>query len=781
MKNIKKSIRWIALAAIIKAAMLCLNAPITQAQTNVSGTIFVNTNWTVGGSPYVVTGTVNVGTGVTLTIDPGVIVKFNSQQGINVNGTLIADGEEGSEIVFTSIKDDSYGGDTNNDGAASIPAPRDWGSICFNISSDDAACVLDHCIIKYGGYVTGSYIGSIICVNASPMISSNVVSNNYYGIYCTSTASPLITGNTISDNQLYGIYCSYGATPTITENKVSNNGNSGIYCLYSNATITGNTISDNQYHGVYINNSNTIINQNNIENNSNYGVYNNISTVIINAQQNWWGDATGPLDNSTDGWYNPDGQGNRVSDYVDYGAWLESRYLPGGVNTPPTVIIVDKPFEVDEGSTIEVTASGSDPDGDPINFVWDLDNDGTFETSGQNIIFSAAGIDGPISQTIVVKVTDSGDLTATDQTTVEVMNIAPILGDITAEPIDPVQVNTAINVSANFIDPGVFDTHTAEWDWGDASASPGSIEEANGTGTATGTHSYSVAGVYRIKLTLSDDDEGTGESFFQFIVVFNPEGGFVTGGGWIDSPEGAYTPDPTLTGKANFGFVSKYMKGNTIPEGNTQFNFKVADLKFSSTNYDWLVIAGPKAKFKGSGTINGNGDYGFMLTATDGEVNGGGGVDKFRIKIWNKNSNDETIYDNQIGDPDDGDATDVIEGGSILIHKGDGLEKSGEFVENMESEAIPQQYTLFQNNPNPFNPETEIRFELPEDCYVLITIFNSFGREICTLVNSQIQAGYHSYRWDGKDSKGNAVSSGVYFYQLQTGKFRQVNKMSLLR
>jgi hypothetical protein len=80
------------------------------------------------------------------------------------------------------------------------------------------------------------------------------------------------------------------------------------------------------------------------------------------------------------------------------------------------------------------------------------------------------------------------------------------------------------------------------------------------------------------------------------------------------------------------------------------------------------VIAGSKAQFKGSGTIDGRGDYAFMLTVIDGKINGGGGEDKFRIKIWDKNT-DEIIYDNQIDNSDDKDPTTVIGGGSIVIHK----------------------------------------------------------------------------------------------------------------
>ena len=151
-------------------------------------------------------------------------------------------------------------------------------------------------------------------------------------------------------------------------------------------------------------------------------------------------------------------------------------------------------------------------------------------------------------------------------------------------------------------------------------------------------------------------------------MVYDPAGGFVTGGDWSNSPAGAYAPNPSLTGKATFGFVSKYRKGATVSTGNTEFQFKVANLNFHSDSYQWLVIAGARAQFKGVGTINGTGNYGFMLTAIDGQISGGGGVDKFRIKIWDSGG---IVYDNQMGNADDADLAPAtaIGGGNIVIHK----------------------------------------------------------------------------------------------------------------
>ena len=93
----------------------------------------------------------------------------------------------------------------------------------------------------------------------------------------------------------------------------------------------------------------------------------------------------------------------------------------------------------------------------------------------------------------------------------------------------------------------------------------------------------------------------------------------------------------------------------------------------------------------------------------------------------------------------------------------------------------PKEFALEQNFPNPFNPETEIRFQLPESSSVVLKIYNILGQEIRTLADRQYKAGFYSVLWDGKDYRGNMVSSGIYLYQLQAGSFSQIKKMSLLR
>jgi titin len=236
--------------------------------------------------------------------------------------------------------------------------------------------------------------------------------------------------------------------------------------------------------------------------------------------------------------------------------------------------------------------------------------------------------------------------------------------------------------AGTFADVGTLDTHTAVWTFRHVLGTTlvmetraGTVTQGAGSGTVSDTFVFDNddtnqdgPGVYTVTLTITDDDGGATTSESQTFVVYDPSEGFVTGGGWIDSPEGAYVPDTTLTGKANFGFVSKYKKGQTTPSGNTTFEFKVADLKFKSTSYEWLVVAGARAHYKGEGTINDAGNYGFLLTVIDGQVNGGGGTDKFRMKIWDKDNADAIVYDNGLGADDDSEPPTAIGGGSIIIH-----------------------------------------------------------------------------------------------------------------
>jgi len=238
------------------------------------------------------------------------------------------------------------------------------------------------------------------------------------------------------------------------------------------------------------------------------------------------------------------------------------------------------------------------------------------------------------------------------QPQVTITNVAP------AGLVYPVNTNVTVTTGAvgiptyNWDDNGVTTVGAATLNPGEYNAS----------------HTFTAAGVYTVTATVGNGAFAASDSVM--VVVYDPSAGFVSGGGNIASPAGAYAADPSLTGDATFGFVSKYKKGANAPDGQTEFKFQVANFDFNSTTYQWLVVAGARAQFKGTGTVNGAGTYGFLLTAVDGQVTGGGGVDKFRIKIWDINTL-TVVYDNGLGASDDIDSANpqsIIPGGSIVIH-----------------------------------------------------------------------------------------------------------------
>ena len=102
-------------------------------------------------------------------------------------------------------------------------------------------------------------------------------------------------------------------------------------------------------------------------------------------------------------------------------------------------------------------------------------------------------------------------------------------------------------------------------------------------------------------------------------------------------------------------------------------------------------------------------------------------------------------------------------------------------LEIYNNAQIPKEYILNQNYPNPFNPVTTLRYDLPEQSDVTITIYNMLGRKVKTLVNSTQDAGFKSVIWDATNYQGNPVSAGVYLYKIQAGEYISTKKMLLLK
>lgn len=280
-----KNILQYAMGLLI-IAFLCF-AQEASAATEINSNITVPANWTKDGSPYLVKKDIYID--APLIIEPGVIVKFdymiNSRFKITVRSELTAIGTETDRIIFTSGRDDSFGGDTNNDGNLSSPASGNWDSISFNANSKGR---MEYVSVLYGIEPFKVY-GSITIINTDDVIvrNSEIKYSGYYGIFIHESA-PIIENNIISNNRV-GIAVGGRKKVVVSNNVIANNG--------GGAAIFGIPIAYDH----------------------------------LDARNNWWGDISGPY--YARGMYsggeieNLDGKGNSVNYGVRFDPWLDK--VPG--------------------------------------------------------------------------------------------------------------------------------------------------------------------------------------------------------------------------------------------------------------------------------------------------------------------------------------------------------------------------------------------------------------------------------------------------------------------
>jgi hypothetical protein len=266
-----KACAHILVILALLSLIFAVSFSIVHAHTYVGGPIVYDTTWTLADSPFIVIENVEVWDGVTLTIQPGVVVKFESGKLMQVSGTLVAQGTVSQPITFTSNQ--------------AIPQPGDWGNIAFTATAITTALdaegnylsgsILQYCFVEYGGHGAASAIDT-----RSLLIDHCTVrDNDARGIYDpgSETAPSRITNNTISGNSSLdaggGIYTEnstvsgnaitanwaetnaggiYAANSTVNGNTISSNGSldSGGGIWSEDSTVSGNTISDN-WAGTY--------------------------------------------------------------------------------------------------------------------------------------------------------------------------------------------------------------------------------------------------------------------------------------------------------------------------------------------------------------------------------------------------------------------------------------------------------------------------------------------------------------------------------------------------
>ena len=461
-----------------------------------------------------------------------------------------------------------------------------------------------------------------------------------------------------------------------------------------------------------------------------------------------------------------------VTFYID-----DLRFVPvnpiGGDTAPPTVAIAAPTDSVTVNGIVTVTANATDVVGvigvqflldgvnlgvedtsAPYSVTWDTDT----VTPGQHILTAvardAAG-NQMTSTAITVTVPDDTAPTVAITTPIDGVTVSGTL-TITATAADNVGV---VGVQFQVDGQNIGDAVTSEpyiYDWDTNSVPNGFYEitaivddaegnQATTTIQVTVSNVISPLWVYQDALETPWEDASWGatvrfghnrniyDGARSIKVTQYPGGALSLRSGSSDTPAPV---DPNYT-NLEFAILTKKNGLSLVITGSNESGDVFPDVNYGAvTRYQWTIVSIPMS------TLNPD----------------------------NKVIHQITIRD--------------ISGKRKMVYFIDNLQFVGSSVSTKVTailDMVPDTYALEQNYPNPFNPDTEIEYNLPQPGHIHLMIYNVLGQDVRTLVNEVRPAGYHVVSWDGRNSNGLPVGSGVYIYRIQAGGFTEVRRMTLLK
>jgi len=767
---------------------LSVSGEVESSGTEVCDNIITNTTWTKENSPYVVIDDIQVYPEATLTIEPGVNVKFKTNKSLIIGGTLIAKGAPNDSIYF--LNQEIYR----------------WGTIKFIDSSVDAyydneGNYVSGSIIEYAS-IEGAVNSGIYCEYSSPFIHKNLIINNLAsddggGIYCYWGASPKIYENKIIYNvsgwRGGGIYCGV-SSPIIKGNIIANNiahqdflfwgKGGGIYVsVVSSPTITGNIISNNTSDenggGIHFEgNTNSNINYNNISANNPVDIY---AEENLNATNNWWGTN------------NKDLISLHIYDYWDDMELGEVHYEPFLTSATPINISsiklkTDNTYSanlitdlfIGDNLFIElvgIDGNSTSKDSTNISIISSSDN------TGIEVVLTETGINtgiyrgicklGKVSDDIsdIIFVSQNDDITIKSKANTSIY-ITKVISNRIPDIISFYPLNDTTITEGDsllfYINAIDLDGDSLCYSWiydNSIVCSDSSFKLIT---------DYNSSGIKEIIINISDGIDTVNHKWNINIKEYMVN---------LGKPFTQEIPSDTGTIYILFSdnnSINLKFKSGSVAEKNitvTAFGNILPDTLINIPRFESAL-----AFYDIESNILGDFSADLSFTYTDSILIESNIVeDSLIVCVYDSTDWRGFIWHSlPVGIDKENNKIKIIVNHFSLQAI---VSKNEEMLVSLTDEKVysPKEFNLYQNYPNPFNSETHIKYEIPKTSKIEISIYNILGQKVKTLLNEIKNPGFYEVVWNGTNEQGVNVSSGVYLYVIKTKDFFASRKMIFLR
>ncbi|MCD6117076.1 T9SS type A sorting domain-containing protein, partial [bacterium] len=310
--------------------------------------------------------------------------------------------------------------------------------------------------------------------------------------------------------------------------------------------------------------------------------------------------------------------------------------------------------------------------------------------------------------------------------------------------------------------------HTFTWAEGSSHTIEVSSPQSGASGIRYVYSSWSDGGDQSHAYTVPSSDETVTANFTtQYQLTVNSSYGSPTGDGWYD--EGTSATFAVTTPESGSSGTRYIFTGWT---GTGEGSYTGTEASYTVTmNNPITEDASWKTQY-------------YLTTAENPDE--GGDITPAPPGAWYDEgataSVDVTVNDGYKWDGWSGDLTGTTKPTTITMDAPKSVTANFSVDSDVEEDTkVPTEFALTQNYPNPFNPETVISYSTPKSAQVRIEIYNALGKKIRTLVDDYVQAGQHQIIWDGKNDNGIQVSTGIYYYIMQSGSFRSMKKAVFMK